>query len=170
MASANAIPSTASVMTFPNAPGLRPTASEAFIPTRPTPMAEPRPHKPTWILPLISANIGVTITFPFFCFVVAQRLPRLNMVQPLKFFRSVLLLMRAYQRCEHRRKQHEHKGLNQTDENFQKVKRHRQEDREHSLGPRGMLNRPRQRLQQVFTGKNVSVEPEAQRDRPKPNR
>jgi hypothetical protein len=29
-------------MTLPNAPGLRPTASEAFMPTNPTPMAEPR--------------------------------------------------------------------------------------------------------------------------------
>src|SRR5438128_1328833 len=88
MASAKAMPSTARVMTFPKAPGLRPTASEAFMPTSPTPMAEPSPQRPTWMLPLISANIGDTITFPFDVFVVAQRLPRLNTVEPLKLFIS----------------------------------------------------------------------------------
>src|SRR5258706_15927457 len=61
MAPATAMRSTASVMTLPNARGLRPTASEAFIPTSPTPMAEPRPQRPTWMLPLISANMGVIV-------------------------------------------------------------------------------------------------------------
>src|SRR5207249_2798728 len=109
------------VMTRPNAPGLRPTASEAFIPTRPTPMAEPRPHNPMWMLPPISANIGVTITFPFDVFVVAQRLPRTSTVQPPKLFGSMMpffvrLFVGADQAGEHRGQEHEHKGLHQADQ------------------------------------------------------
>src|SRR6266478_7309842 len=147
MASDKAMPSTASVMTFPKAPGLRPTASEAFMPTSPTPIAEPRPQRPTWMLPLISANIGVTITFPFFCFVVAQRLPRLNMVESLKSFRlvvlfPVLLFVRANQRREHGCQEHEHKGLHQTHKNLQKVKWYRQQRAEERLRPGRVLHGP----------------------------
>src|SRR5436190_20875535 len=119
MASANAIPSTASVMTFPNAPGLRPTASEAFMPTSPTPIAEPRPHRPTWMLPVISANIGITVVI--FCLFVFSATPAVDhgqaaeILKSTRFFR-VLLVVRADQCREHRRQQHEHKGLNEPDE------------------------------------------------------
>jgi hypothetical protein len=34
------------------------------MPTMPTPMADPKPAKPTWKLPVNSANIGVTIILP----------------------------------------------------------------------------------------------------------
>src|SRR5258708_28855212 len=63
MASASALPSTASTRTLPNAPGLPPTASEAFMPTSPTPIADPRPHRPTDRLPATSANIIVVIFY-----------------------------------------------------------------------------------------------------------
>ena len=49
------------------APGLRPTASEAFMPTSPTPIADPRPHNPTDTLPAtaMSPSIGVNMCFLF---------------------------------------------------------------------------------------------------------
>src|SRR5262245_33748952 len=172
------MPSTASVMTFPNAPGLRPTASEAFMPTSPTPIADPSPHKPMlrwWRLPPTWANIGVTITFPFFCFVVAQRLPRLNMVEQLKSYWSlvpapVFLFMCANQRREHSGQEHEYKRLNQAHKQFQKVKRDRKQHREHSSRPGRMLNRPGQCFEQILPGENIPVKPEAQRDGPERDR
>src|SRR6266567_3187144 len=143
MASDKAMPSTASVMTFPKAPGLRPTASEAFMPTSPTPIAEPNPANPTWMLPLICANTGVNIYASFLS--LYQQLPRLNTVEPLKSFESmlflrVLLLVRANQCREHGRQEHKHKGLNQPDQHFQKVKWHRKQHAEDGLGPCRMLN------------------------------
>src|SRR5438445_5913854 len=97
--------------------------------------------------------------FSFF----AQRLPRLNTVEPLKLFQSMLrccmlFFVRANQRGEDRCQQHEHKGLDQADEQFQKVKWHRQERAEDSFCPGRMLNRVRQRFEQVFAGKNISEE------------
>src|SRR5436190_9002738 len=115
MASASAIPSTASTMTLPNAPGLRPTASEAFIPTRPTPIADPRPHKPTdrlppTRLPAASASIGVNILISFLSYFSAA--PAVDhgqaaeifklMVTFLRVFFSVLFFGRAHQGGEHR--------------------------------------------------------------------
>src|SRR5260370_2067940 len=64
MASAKAIPIIAIVKMFPNAPGLRPTASAAFAPTKPTPIPAPPPAnargKVAAMFPLLaaSANIG----------------------------------------------------------------------------------------------------------------
>src|SRR5215831_1601474 len=122
MASASAIPSTASTMTLPNAPGLRPTASEAFMPTRPTPIADPRPHNPTDRLPPTrlfaasapaSASIGVNILFlsSFFSATPAVdhgQAAEISMVF-LRVFFPVLFLVLAHQRREHGRQQHEHK-------------------------------------------------------------
>src|SRR5262249_53349697 len=114
MASASAIPSTASTMTLPNAPGLRPTASEAFMPTRPTPIADPRPHKPTDTLPATrfppaSASIGVNILIFLSSFFSAA--PAVDhgqaaeifklMVTFLRGFFAVLFFGRAHQRGEH---------------------------------------------------------------------
>src|SRR5271169_598917 len=55
---------------FVEAPGLRPTASAALKPTRPTPMAAPRQPRPPWMLPVISAITGI-----MFCIFVVGGLP-----------------------------------------------------------------------------------------------
>src|SRR5260370_14486502 len=82
---------------------------------------------------------------------------------------SVLLIVRANQCREHGRQEHKHERLNQPDQQFQKVKWHRKQQHKESLGPGGMLDGPGQRFEQVFAGKNVSVEPEAQRNWPESN-
>src|SRR6266850_4617041 len=177
MASDKAMPSTASVMTFPNAPGLRPTASEAFMPTSPTPIAEPRPAKPTWMLPVNSPNIGVTIMFIFIdVFVVAQRLPRLNTVEPLKIFSSmlcygrVLLFVSANQRSKNGGQQHKYKCLDQPDQHFQKIKRDWQKRAENRFCPGGMLNRVGDCFEQISSGKDIAVKSKAQGNRPESDR
>src|ERR1035438_2563425 len=114
MASAKAIARIACTRILVEAPGLRPTASEAFMPMNPTPMAAPSAAKPTCRLPVTpSANIGINISSYLS---LAQRLPRLNTVKPLKFIKSVgrasrLLVVHAHQHGEHRRQQHEHQRL-----------------------------------------------------------
>src|SRR5437868_1953312 len=119
MASANAMPSTASVITLPNAPGLRPTASEAFMPTSPTPIAEPRPQRPTWMLPLISARIGVIVIcflllFPDAPAVDHGQAPEI--IKSMMMFLRMFLVMRANQCREYRRQEHKHKCLHNADE------------------------------------------------------
>src|SRR5262245_11829775 len=100
-------------MTLPNAPGLRPTASEAFMPTRPTPIADPRPHKPTARLPVTptaaSARIGVNILISFLSFFSAtpavdhgQAAEILKSMVPFLRFFAVLFFGRAHQGGEHR--------------------------------------------------------------------
>src|SRR5579863_10205852 len=114
MASANAIARMDCTRIGVAAPGLRPTASEAFIPMKPTPRAAPSAARPTCRFPLISANIGINILFPFLF--VAQRLPRLNTVKPPKFLMMrlavrVFLIMRHDQHSENRGQEHEHQRL-----------------------------------------------------------
>src|SRR5215510_12760256 len=98
------------------APGLRPTASEAFMPINPTPSAAPSAANPTCRFPLISATIGINDIYDFLS--LAQRLPRLNTVKPLKSILSMLpgpmSLVLANQHGKHRRQQHEHQCLNKT--------------------------------------------------------
>src|SRR5438552_18603640 len=119
MASANAIPSTASTMTFPNAPGLRPTASEAFMPTSPTPLADPRPHNPTDRLPATatSPNIGVNMFFlsSFSTAPAVDHGQAAEISKSMVMFFAVFFFVRANQRRKHGGQQHEHKRLNQTD-------------------------------------------------------
>src|SRR5206468_5397532 len=68
MASAKAMARMDWTRIFVAAPGLRPTASEAFIPMSPTPRAAPRAARPTCRFPVSSANIGINdiYVFPFF--------------------------------------------------------------------------------------------------------
>src|SRR6185295_9985398 len=70
MASAKAMARIDWTRIFVEAPGLRPTASEAFMPMKPTPRAAPRAARPTWMLPAISASMGLmVIRFAFrFCY------------------------------------------------------------------------------------------------------
>src|ERR1039457_1990223 len=114
MASAKAIARIACTRILVEAPGLRPTASEAFMPMNPTPMAAPSAARPTCRLPVTpAANIGINISSYLS---IDQRLPRLNTVKLLKFIKSVrrasrLLIVHAHQHREHCRQQHEHQGL-----------------------------------------------------------
>src|ERR1041385_1828423 len=170
MASANAIPSTASTMTLPNAPGLRPTASEAFMPTRPTPIAEPRPHNPTERLPATdaSASIGVNMFFLSSFFSTAPAVDHgqaAEISKSMVMFLAVLFFMRANQGRKHRRQEHEHKGLNQADEDFQEIKWHGQQRAENGPRPGRVVDHIGHGFQQIFAGENVSVETETQRDR-----
>src|SRR5438876_12386863 len=89
MASANAMARIDCTRILVEAPGLRPTASEAFMPINPTPRAAPSAARPTCRLPLISARMGINIRLSFR---FSQRLPRLNTVKPLKFLNLVLMM------------------------------------------------------------------------------
>src|SRR5204863_6709473 len=115
MASANAMARIDCTRILVDAPGLRPTASEAFMPMNPTPIAAPSAARPTCRLPLISANIGVNIVF---LSLLSQRLPRLNTVKPPKFHNLLMrpfvsFFMLANQQRENGCQEHEHERLNQ---------------------------------------------------------
>src|SRR5882762_8686767 len=153
---------------FVAAPGLRPTASDALAPIRPTPMAAPSAANPTWIFPVIpSANIGINdiYMFTFLCF--SQRLPQLNTVQPLKFLmmRFMPFVVFTNQQCEHRSQQHENQGLHDTYQKLHEIKRDRNNDRANPA-----RNQIRHGLQHVFTRENIAEQPKAKRDRAKQNR
>src|SRR5579859_4064278 len=89
------------------APGLRPTASEAFMPMKPTPSAAPSAARPTVRFPLSSANIGVIIYVPFL--LLSPSAPAIEHGQTAEIsFKSmvrlfVALVMRHDQHREHRR-------------------------------------------------------------------
>src|SRR5580765_5470403 len=89
MASANAMARMDWTRIFVAAPGLRPTASEAFIPIKPTPTAAPSAAKPTCRLPVISANIGINDIYllPFFAFPAA---PAIEHGQTAEIFNSMM--------------------------------------------------------------------------------
>src|ERR1043166_78207 len=61
MPSAKAVLRMACTRIFVAAPGLRPTASEAFMPMKPTPRAAPSAANPTCTFPLSCANTGINI-------------------------------------------------------------------------------------------------------------
>src|SRR6267143_5555410 len=65
MASAKAMARMDWTRIFFAAPGLRPTASEAFMPLTPTPKAAPSAAKPTCTFPVSSANIGINDIYIF---------------------------------------------------------------------------------------------------------
>src|SRR5579864_6155924 len=125
---------------FVAAPGLRPTASEAFMPMRPTPKAAPSAAKPTCMFPVNSANIGINDIYISFLS-VARRLPRLNTDKSAKFSRSVMsrlwaFLVLANQHGEDGGEQHEDQGLYETNQQFHEVKGDWQQPTEmgHQLG------------------------------------
>src|SRR5512136_1043781 len=93
---------------FVAAPGLRPTASEAFMPMKPTPRAAPSAARPTCRLPVSSARIGINDILTISFLSVARRLPRLNTVKPPKFLvllRFVSFFVLADEHCKHRRQE-----------------------------------------------------------------
>src|SRR6266542_235929 len=82
-------------------------------------------------------------------------------------FAMLWLVVRANQRGEHRGQEHEHEGLDQPNEYFQKIKWNGQQHAKHSFGPGRMLNGVRHRFEQIFSRENVSVKTEAERNRTK---
>src|ERR1700692_2732954 len=116
---------------FVAAPGFRPTASEAFMPMKPTPRAAPSAAKPTCTFPFNSANMGINDIYISFLS-VARQLPRLNTVKPAKLLKSVVcclvtFLMLANQHGEDGRQQHEDEGLDKAHQQFHEVKWDRQQ-------------------------------------------
>src|SRR5690242_19159406 len=122
MASAKAMARMDWTNIFVEAPGLRPTASEAFIPMKPTPMAAPSAAKPTCVFPVISANIGVSV-ISFLSFFSAA--PAIEHGQAVEIVSSVrcrwCLLVLAHQQCEYRREQHEHQRLDKSHQQFHEI-------------------------------------------------
>src|SRR5215813_9210273 len=101
--------------TLVDASGLRPTASDALMPIRPTAMAAPRAAKPTCKFPLI-------VIFPFSAtpaFLLSQ--PP-NVISSFVRGRCLLGLVLANQQREDGRQQHEDQSLDQANEQLQKIK------------------------------------------------
>src|SRR5215813_7719973 len=115
--------------TFVAAPGLRPTASDAFMPMNPT----PRAAKPTCRFPLISANIGISVIFSLSFFLSFSLGPAIEHGRAAEIrYLSVrvcrfLLLVLANKQGEERSQQHENQGLNNADQQFQEVERNWQQ-------------------------------------------
>src|SRR5271156_4566199 len=94
------------------APGLRPTASDDFIPMNPTPRPEPMAARPTVRLPVSTPNIGVIILFRFLFvgFFGPRGLPTVR-PKNLMRVRAVAFVMLDDQQREDRRQQHEYHRL-----------------------------------------------------------
>src|SRR6516162_10170789 len=101
------------------APGLRPTAIEAARPIKPTPMAEPNAAKPICMLP----TILLLLSFPAATAVEDFTHKKFLLMGARRSFFLVL----AHQQGEDRAQQHEDRRLHQADEQFQEIKRNRQE-------------------------------------------
>src|ERR1043166_5956953 len=80
------------------------------------------------------------------------------------------LIVSANQRGKNSRQEHENERLNQANQQFHKIERNRQNRAKDSLGPRRVLHCIGKRFEQVFTGENISVKPEAQGNRAKTDR
>src|SRR5690349_720455 len=164
MASAKAMARMDWTRIFVEAPGLRPTASEAFIPMKPTPTAAPSAANPTCRFPVISANIGISdIYLPFFAFSAAPAIEHGQAVEILVMRGFVSFFVLTNEHCEHGGQQHEHQRLNKSNEQFHEVKWNWQQ-------PAEMRHQLRHRFQHVFAGENISVETKAQRNRAEENR
>src|SRR6267378_7538714 len=98
---------------FVAAPGLRPTASEAFMPMKPTPIAAPSAANPTCRFPVIpSANIGISdIYLPFFAFSAAPAIEHGQAVEILMMRRFLSLGVLTNQHREYSGQQHEQERL-----------------------------------------------------------
>src|SRR3981189_1738936 len=95
------------------APGLRPTASDAFMPMMPTAMAAPRAARAMWRLPVITL-----LVLPWWpALLTGTREPERRRL--LVRDRGFSLVMLADQQREHGGQQHEHQRLNQADQQFE---------------------------------------------------
>src|SRR5215813_1844592 len=140
---------------FVEAPGLRPTASEAVMPIKPTARAAPSAAKPTCMLPIIS----FILPFPAATAVEYVRAAKKFLLVGAR--RSFFLVL-AHQQGEDRAQQHEDQRLHQAHQNFHEIKRNRQE-------PPEAGNHPGHGFQHGFAGIDVAVEPKTQCYRSKEN-
>src|SRR6266496_2355593 len=125
------------------APGLRPTASEAAMPIKPTATAAPIAAKPTCMFPIIS------LLLPFPAATAVEYVQAAEKSSSVCARRS-FFLMWTHQQSEHRAQQHEHHRLHQAHEHFHEIKRDRQEPPEGGdLAGHG--------FQHVFPGKDVAL-------------
>src|SRR5215472_428270 len=76
---------------------------------------------------------------------------------------SLSLVMLANQHGKHGSQKHEDQGLNESHEQLHEIKRDGQQ-------PAKARNQLGHRFEHVFTGENIAVKTEAQRDRPEKNR
>src|SRR5207249_1110955 len=72
------------------------------------------------------------------------------------------LIMLTNQHREHGRKKHKHERLDETYQQFHKIKRNRQQ-------PAEMRHEPRHLFEHFLASENISIEPEAQGYRPEEN-
>src|SRR5215813_398401 len=105
---------------FVEAPGLRPTASDAVMPIKPTARAAPSADKPMCMLPVMS------LPLPF------SAATAVEYVRAAKKFllaggRRSFFLVLAHQQGEDRAQEHEDQRLHQAHQNFHEIKRNRQE-------------------------------------------
>ncbi len=116
-----------------DAPGLRPTASEAFMPINPTPT--PRPTRPDHVrFPPNPRQYGFIISsFPFFAFSPAPAIEHGKLTKSLfssGFCRRRRFLVLTNQQREHGAQQHENQRLHQAHQQFQEIKRNGQQPAE----------------------------------------
>src|SRR5215472_17682011 len=160
MASAKAMARMDWTRIFVAAPGLRPTASEAFMPMKPTPRAPPNAASPTCMFPVSSANIGINDIYAFLS-LLSRRLPRLNTVKPPKFCklmggggRFVPFFVCAFQHHEYRGQEHEDQRLNEPNQEFHKIKGYWQQ-------PAEARHQGGHRFEHIFACEYIAVKPEA---------
>src|SRR5439155_1783882 len=108
-------------------------------------------------------------------FVVAQTAPAIEHGRTAEIFLSmlccgsVLLFMRANQRCKNCGQEHKHKCLDEPDQDFQKIKRNWQKRAENRFCPGGMLNRVRDCFEQISSSKDIAVKTKAKGNGPEPD-
>src|SRR5271166_214 len=140
---------------FVDAPGLRPTASAALKPTRPTPMAAPRQPRPPWMLPVISAMTGIM----FVCFLVGGLPPPARLARSRResfgSMGGVLLpfvgvAVVADEADVDAHEQREDERLHQADEQLEDVKRRREDPFLHAAHC----------VHEAFPAENIAEEPQ----------
>src|SRR5208283_1425434 len=150
---------------FVEAPGLRPTASAALKPTRPTPMAAPRQPRPPWMLPVISAITGIIVVCVLGWWIAAVRALHgpggkgTGSVRGL-LVRFVLVAVVADEADVDAHEQREHERLHESDEKLEDVERRRKAPFLHAA----------YRVHEALAAKDVSEKSQRQRNRPERDR
>src|SRR5688500_4082824 len=107
------------------------------------------------MFPVISANNGIILFLS-----LLRQAPAIEHGQTAEILmvrRLMAFFMRANQQREDGRQEHEYERLNQTNQNFQKVKRNRNDN-----ASQPTRHEASHRFQHVFTGENIAVQTEAQ--------
>src|SRR5262249_39163845 len=149
--------------TFVEASGLRPTASEAFMPIRPTPMAAPSAARPTCRLPLISARGSDILVLFYYLFTGPGDQTRANRRRTsFVHGRGLLFLLLTHQQREDSRQQHENHRLDETHDELQEIKWNREQ-------PAQARDESGHRFQHGFPSKIIAVQTKTEGNRAKQN-